>query len=110
MSSNQNLEKYNHSLLTDIFNDTIKVIFDALNDKAFKPNRMLNAAVYDSVMIGIKTRLERGPIKNNTELKKKYEELILDSTYIDLISSQTSDLDRVKRRIELSISKFEDLE
>ena len=44
------------------FNETIGVIFSAIGEIAFKPERTLNTAVCDSVMVAIARRQDSGPI------------------------------------------------
>ena len=73
------------------FTSTIAVAFDALGAKAFRPIGTLNAAVFDSVMVGIAKRLEQGPIKKPSKLADAYAKLLDKQTYKDATSSATSD-------------------
>ena len=44
-----------------VFRSTIDVLDAALGRSAFRPENVINAAVFDSVMVGMARRLERGP-------------------------------------------------
>ena len=73
MSENKALEVYDKPEMRKVFQDTARVVLEKLDGKAFKPRGPLNAAVQDSLMIGIARRLEKGPI--NAEITEEYESL-----------------------------------
>src|SRR5262249_25850624 len=58
-----------------VFSTASVSVFAALGDGAFKPERALNAAVFDSVMVGVSRRLEAKPIINSAALAAAYEKL-----------------------------------
>ena len=60
MAYNWDLQHQTEIELTKLFETTIGVIDQALGDKAFKPKRALNAAIFDSMMIGIAKMIESG--------------------------------------------------
>ena len=104
MSDNRDMEIYEEPVMCDVFQETVKVILEKLGDRAFKPRRALNAAVQDSLMIAIARRLEKGAI--NADITAKYESLMQNEEFRDLIYSQTSHLDNVRRRIQLATDAF----
>jgi hypothetical protein len=91
-----------------VFHNTTKVVLEKLQARAFKPRRSLNAAVQDSVMIGIARRLEKGPI--NANIRVEYESLMKNVEFSDLIYSKTSHLENVRRRIQLATEAFASVE
>jgi uncharacterized protein with ParB-like and HNH nuclease domain len=88
------------------FSTTIKVIFESLEGAAFRPERALNAAVFDSVMVGVARRLDRGKISQPDQIKGAYKRLIEDKSYISAVSGATADKPLVEKRMELATAAF----
>jgi len=110
MSANRNFKRHSKQSLTDLFNRTIDVIFEALNDNSFKTGNRINAAVFDSVMIGVATRLELNSSKIDIEnLKIEYDKLRKDENYITFVSSSTASETSVFGRISMSINAFKNI-
>ncbi len=95
---------------SNLFNSTIELINDVLGESAFRPERALNAAVYDSVMVGIARRLEKGEIVKKENVKNKYEDLLKDLSYQKSISQATSNETNVRDRINKSVEFFSTVE
>lgn len=110
MVVNKNLERQSGIELTTLFGNTITIINDTLGNKAFRPRRGINAAMFDSVMVGIAKRLEKGPINNKDEFLKKYYQLLKNTEYIETISANTTDNEVVTKRMQITIQLFNDLE
>ena len=108
MSDNRNLEEYAESEIRSLFQDTLTVILQKLGEKAFKPERALNAALLDSLTVGIARRRDKGPI--NTEIKEEYECLLRNDEFRDSIYARTAHLDNVRRRIRLATEAFSSVE
>lgn len=94
--------------MRNVFQSTANVVLEKLDARAFKPRRPLNAAVQDSVMIGIARRLEKGPI--NSDIRPEYENLMKNAEFGDLIYSKTSHLENVHRRVQLATEAFASVE
>lgn len=111
MKKNKNLEIHSKETLTNLFEKTIKFIIDNLGNNAFKNASRVNAALFDSIMIGVAKRIEIKSIEDldNELFKLKYQELIEDVTFISYTQSNTSNEASVKGRIELAIEKFSDI-
>ena len=62
-------------------------------EKPFRPNRLLNAATLESVMVSL---MEQGPEAEFS--KASYEALLQDQGFKDAITSNTSTIDNVKSR------------
>ncbi len=91
---------------TALFQNTIDVVYLAFGEKAFRPERALNAAVYDSTMVGIAKRLEHKSIKDIKKVKTRYQRLLKDKKYIYDISRATSNEKSVKSRCKKAIDAF----
>jgi uncharacterized protein with ParB-like and HNH nuclease domain len=89
------------------FNAAIELIYSALLAKAFKPERGLNTAVYDSVMVAIATMQDAKKDVTKEKLYEWYTGLLANTEYQQQINSGTSDEKNVAKRIELSISELE---
>ena len=108
MSDNKAMDVCDEHEMSKVFRGTVSVILEKLGDRAFKPGRALNAAVQDSLMIGIARRLEKGPIKS--EIKDEYDSLMQNEEFRELIYSQTSHLENVRRRLQLATVAFSAVE
>jgi hypothetical protein len=97
----QQLESYR-----ELFCRTIELIFEAIGMEAFRPERALNAAVFDSVMVGVARRLDRGVLTHHEQIKSAYKRLLVDKAYASLVSGATGDKPAVEKRIELATDAF----
>jgi uncharacterized protein with ParB-like and HNH nuclease domain len=91
------------------FSSTIDTVFKSIGAKAFRPVGTLNAAVFDSVMVGIARRLKKGPIEDQDELLEAYEALLVKKSYSEAILSATSDEKNVETRLKDATEAFEDV-
>lgn len=89
-----------------IFSQTIKLAHQSLNGKAFRPDKILNAALFDAVMVGLARRTEKGAVTHSAAVKTAYDALLLDNEFIDLISQHTSDDSNVKQRLQKATLAF----
>jgi hypothetical protein len=92
-----------------VFSNTIHGIYEAIGTSAFRPVRALNAAVFDSVMVGLARRLKHGPVTDLGQLKAKYEDLLRNQSFLDACGRGTAGEERVKTRISLATAAFSDL-
>lgn len=88
-----------------LFNDTIRNIRSALNGRAFRPARSLNAAVFDSVMVGVADRLSKGSL-SPLRLASAYEALLASDGYKKGWVRATADEETVRTRMEAAIEAF----
>lgn len=106
MGKNRNLDRYSSEQLEPLFHQTVTVINDHIGNRAFKPKRALNAAIFDSVMIGVARRLMQGPIQEDESLVIMYNTLLSNNEYIRLVEQATTDEDTIRRRIALATESF----
>jgi hypothetical protein len=109
MGRHKNLERVLADEMGVVFSDTIHVIYQAIGASAFRPVRALNAAVFDSVMVGLARRLHREPVADLAQLKLKYEELLRDQAFLDACGRGTAGEERVKTRIGLATAAFSNI-
>lgn len=107
MATNRQLTKQSGDELRAIFRNTTKAIVSNFGSKAFRPRRAINAAVVDSLMVGVAKRLiSEGPIKNLQEAKKRFDKLLSDAEYFAAVETGTSQEANVKTRLTKAESAF----
>jgi len=89
-----------------IFTNTIDIADKALGAKAFRVVRAVNAAVFDSIMVGLARRLKQGHITDLDRLRTSYEELMKNSEFLKATSKGTSDGAAVALRLDLATKAF----
>lgn len=89
-----------------VFQETVETIHGAIGEKAFRPERALNAAVLDSVMVGVASRLRDAARPSANLVRASYDELLATPRYAELVSRATADEKNVNERISLSITQF----
>lgn len=89
-----------------IFDATISAIHGALGDKAFRPERAINAAVFDSVMVGLATRLQSDKTPSSEEVRHNYTQLLATQRYSELVSRATANEKNVSERMAISVKEF----
>lgn len=110
MGKNKHLELHSANELTDAFGKVTAFVANVFGEKAFKPKKALNAAVYDSIMVGIARRMVEGPIKNEGEALDEYQKLLSNESYINLTERATADKENVRRRLEIATQAFENVQ
>lgn len=107
MGRNRDLGLQTENELKTNFTAAIDVIHRSIGDRAFKPVRNLNAAVFDGVMIGVARRLKnKGEIKQPKELAQKYEGLLASKEFVAVSAKATADEESVSKRLKLATDAF----
>ena len=110
MGTNREFEKHSKESLQTLFNDTIFAVYDSIGKNSFRIGNRLNAAIFDSVMVGVAKRLilTQRPIDKD-KLKTEYENLLVNELFLSYVQSGTSNESSVKGRINLSIEAFKNI-
>ena len=106
MSANRNLTLQSADELRRTFGNTIEAVHDALGASAFKRVRVLNAAVFDAVMVGLANRLALGSVPCSSVIKQGYDALLANSEFQDASQFSTADETNVARRLRFAIEAF----
>ncbi len=88
------------------FNRSIEALYDAVGKKAFKPQRAVNAANFDAIMIGLTRNIEHISSMSSDQLKLLYDNLIINQEFTAYTQKSTADEASVKGRINLAIKAF----
>lgn len=102
MSANRYLGDSVAADLSRQFLDTIDRAYVALGNRAFRPQRAMNVAVYDAMMVSIMECPGAGP----KAIKTAYENLILDDGFMKMSSDATSDESNVHGRIDMAVAEI----
>jgi len=109
MSRNRNFGIYDENKLNDVFIPTVEFIANTLGKNAFRPDRALNAAVFDAVMIATANYIVEKSGDLNAELyKKAYYKLLENEAFKASVTRGTSDENSVSKRIQLAINYLSD--
>lgn len=90
----------------ELFVTAISAANTFLGDRTFRPERALNAAVFDPVMVGLATRLANGPIKSSDDVARAYRQLLSDDRYASAYRRATADEESVKTRMDRAVDVF----
>ena len=105
MYENKDLQVYNADLLTTLFVNSITLIVEAKGNEAFRIGTAINAALFDSIMIGVAKRLQESSMTKE-ECLERYDALMSNGAFIESSTSSTADEKQLKERIRLSIEQF----
>lgn len=106
----RNLRHPQSTELAYTFKNAIDVVNQSIGKSAFRSQRVLNAAVFDSMLVGIAKRLSRGPIHDLEQVKVAHDDLLHNQNYIELYTQATTDEKNVEKRIALATSAFAEIE
>ena len=81
-------------------------MYENLGREAFRPTRSINAAVFDSVMVGLARRIETSSGLDKNRVKNAYDDLLSNEKYLELISQSTSDEKNVSERFQMATENF----
>ncbi len=110
MATNRHLIKQTEEELRTVFCRTTSVLEMTLGPRAFRPKRAVNAAVLDSLMVGVARRLEYGEkIENLQQFQKQYDLLLSSPDYLASVETGTSQEANVETRMLLAKNAFADV-
>ena len=95
--------------MLDRFSTAITLLSKAVGKRAFKPGRNFNAAVFDSVMVGLDRRLQSKPAPPAEAVALAYDHLLNSDDYRRSYARSTANEDRVQQRLALATKAFADL-
>lgn len=106
LEENRNRQDSDSEQLTKRFKEACELIAENVGPRAFKPVRALNAAVLDSIMVGIMRRLDTGPVIDGPGLNSAYQSLFRNPKYSQATTSSTAAEDSVKDRLGEATKAF----
>ena len=106
MAANRTLQKQSEEQLRSIFETTVSMIHRTVGVGAFRPKAAVNAAVLDSIMVGVASRQMSGPITSEEKFNTAYKQLFANSQYQELTTRSTADEENVRKRVQLAKDAF----
>lgn len=106
MESNQNPDDAKIADLTQKFERAIDLAFSIAGTNAFRIGQNINAAIFDSIMIGLSEYAMTHAEPDINVLAKKYESLLKDKEYLSFVESATAYQPSVIGRINKAICYF----
>jgi len=103
---NAQLEAQSEATVRDAFIRTTELIADTLGKKAFRIKTAFNAAVFDSVMVGLSKRLSSENPLSHAGVQSSYHELLKKATYKAAVEKATAREDQVAVRMKLATEAF----
>lgn len=93
--------------LNATFRRSAELIAHAMGRRAFRLGTQVNAAILDSVFVGVMDALEKQAHNLTVErLRAQYESLLTDAEYIDAVTKATANEDSVQTRLRLAKQAF----
>ena len=94
--------------LASIFSRTIYCFSESVGPKPFRLTTTLNAAIYDSCMVGLAHRLSDTdkPSPDKPSIAKAYHNLLNSESYLEAVSRSTADEAFVRRRMDIALREF----
>jgi hypothetical protein len=89
-----------------MFRAALSTLWTAVGTPLFRPERSFNAAVFDSTMIGISERLRTNPTPDQQKVRRAYNSLLANRSYMETISRSTADEKFVFARLSKAIELF----
>lgn len=106
MGRNRSLALQSAVELSGAFIPTIDAIDAALGSRAFRPRGYMNAAVFDSVMIGLARALAEGATLAPNKIAAVYRKLVRARAYTDATEVGTNAAQSVEARMRLATAAF----
>ena len=92
--------------MRSLFKNTISLAATHLGRKAFRPERSLNAATTDALLVGVACRAANRPLSDPGSLKPAASTLAQNKEFQACVSSATTDKESVSKRITLATKAF----
>jgi Protein of unknown function DUF262 len=106
LAEHKDLEGLERKKVEAVFADTCTMIAKGIGKRAFRLTNAVNAALVDSVMVGVASRLQTGSIKKPDELGEAFDRLIADEEFQRAVGRATADEERVRTRFAKAESAF----
>lgn len=106
MAGNRELKRISGESLHALFANTIAIVHKAIGNRAFRPSRTINTAVFDSVMVGIARRLSTHPSLSSDDVKRIYYDLISHESFLEITQHSTGHPSNVESRLRSATEAF----
>jgi uncharacterized protein with ParB-like and HNH nuclease domain len=109
MDTNRKLEVYDERELTNTFIRTVEFAASHLGPRGFRPEKMLNASVTDSILVATAEKLSQKPIEDVNAYVETLAQLIQKPEFIERCRTGTTDEENVRGRINIAKEALRDI-
>lgn len=106
MDDNRNPPEPQITEMRQLFDQVATLAADTLTRSAFRPERNLNAAVLDALFVALARRIKQGPIAKRAALKPAADAVIATKDFLAAVTSGTTDVNAISRRLDLATAAF----
>ena len=106
MGAHRHADERRQAELRAMFLQTTAAIRSGIGQRAFRLKTVVNAAVVDSVMVGVAKRLQKGTLTDPSALRARYDTLMNDGEYLRAVTRSTADEENVKTRLARATEGF----
>jgi hypothetical protein len=106
MDANRTFQRFSAKELRDLFHATVTLAVRALGPAAFRPERNLNAALTEALLVGLAQRLRHGEVREPDRLRPAYEQLMSDDRFEGWYKRSTTDPTAVRGRVHAATEAF----
>lgn len=106
MISKRNPESEVLDLYRSTFTQVADLWWEALGRRAFRRALALNAAVFDSMFVGLARRISEHEPPSPEKIAKVYVDLLEDEEYLSAIIQSTAEETSVTTRIEMATDRL----
>ena len=107
LGKNRNPEDSFLENASHVFVDTVAAFEGALGKSAFRPDRALNAAVFDSMSVAMARRITSTAVTPSPhDIRTVHQGLLDDDDYVDAVSRRTANEQSVKTRMNKAAEYF----
>ena len=107
LGKNRNPEDSFLENASHVFVDTVVAFEGALGRSAFRPDRALNAAVFDSMSVAMARRITSTAVTPSPDdIRTAHQGLLDDEDYVDAVSRRTANEQSVKTRMNKAAEHF----
>jgi hypothetical protein len=92
------------------FVSTIDTVARIFGDRVFRPERQINAAVFDAIMVGLARRQKVRPLNDVEGARVRYDELLKSEEFQGAYLRSTANTESVQRRISMATAAFKTVE
>lgn len=104
MKDNRELDSFDEQVVRSLFERTVTTMLSKLGERAIKPDRQVNAAAADAIMVAVARALDTESVCS--DLNAAYQSLMKDQDFLNAISAGTSQPVNVRKRIGLATQAF----
>lgn len=109
MADNHDLTEERRGSLASLFGATVELLNTAIGPGAFRLETAVNAAVLDSVMVGVARRLAAGPVPDPEGVSDANARLRERPEYVEIVQRTTANEERVRARLMMATEAFADV-